>query len=507
MVDPVATLPEPISEDTEDIVKLLEGAKSQWARGQHAAAIGSIRKAAEVAMAAGQHFRSTELSMSVSEIEDALAEAAKHSESNEKAARPPPPPPATARAPSGVPNKLSGARVPTPSAGMAAAHPAPMLDPWSDMGASPAAAAETPEPRRENVARERVKTDDNVVVVEMRARPAPARRDDEDENVMTSAAPLHEMLKRKAVPPPPPSSARAVPQAAPSPSSARAAPQAAPPPPPPSIPKASPAPAAPPASEPEAVNEPPPRPSFADLSLSSVPGLRGLPTETRELLTEVARIEELTPGKRTEVSGAALVITGQAGIAGGTSQVPAMHVERGTLVPARGTLGRATKLSLIGGSSGATVALWNDAVLDTALKASSWIHEELCGAADNFQAAAGAMLGPLGELPEIVRQGILDRLSVRVVRPQEIIVEQGHKLTSLLIVGAGALELVKGDPARVTGEVSAGDFLFPGIVVRDLTAPATVRGGVHGAVVLSGDQPLARSILTGDAPVIGILSA
>lgn len=467
MVEPLASLPEPMSEDTDDITKNLGAAKAYWSRRQYAEAIAALRRAAEAAMAAGQHFRSTELSMSVSEIEDALADA-KQREAAEKAAQ--------ARAPAGVPSKVAKG----PSSSPQAQGRSPMLDPWSDGQAAPAA-ADTPEPRREAAAVEQRPSGD-VVVVEMRARPAPVQRpEDSDEGVMTSAAPLHEMLKRKAPPPPPP----------PPPASKAPAALASPP-----------APAAP---EPEA-DTTAARPSFADLSLSGVAGLRSLPAETRELLTEVARVEELTPGKRIVVTGAVLIITGQAGVCAGETQVAAQYVERGSLVPGRGTLSRATPISLVGGPAGATVAVWNDAVLDTALKGSSWIHEELCTAADNFQAIAGATLGPLGELSEAQRLGIVERMSVRVVKPQEIIAEQGAKLASLYVVGAGALELVKGDPARVTGEVGAGDFLFPGIVVRDLTAPTTVRGGVHGAVVLVGDQALARSILTGPSPAVGILN-
>ncbi|NUQ77145.1 MAG: hypothetical protein HUU21_26720 [Polyangiaceae bacterium] len=58
---------------------------------------------------------------------------------------------------------------------------------------------------------------------------------------------------------------------------------------------------------------------------------------------------------------------------------------------------------------------------------------------------------------------------------------------------------------RVTGEVGTGDFVFPGVVVRDLPAPTTIRAGGAGAILLTGDQALAREILTGSPPLIGIL--
>jgi CRP-like cAMP-binding protein len=140
-----------------------------------------------------------------------------------------------------------------------------------------------------------------------------------------------------------------------------------------------------------------------------------------------------------------------------------------------------------------------------ALKSCPWVLDELRPLADRLQALAGATMGPLGELDEAARGKVIDRMTIRVVQPHEIITEQGQKLPWLAVVGAGAVELLKGEPPRVTGEVGAGDFVFPGVVVRDLPAPTTIRAGAAGAILLTGDQALARDILTGSPPLIGIL--
>jgi hypothetical protein len=245
------------------------------------------------------------------------------------------------------------------------------------------------------------------------------------------------------------------------------------------------------------------RASFADIRLADISAFGDLPSEVHDLLTEVARIEEL--GKDEEVSGfgATLVVQGDAVVSATIVDTPAHRAPRGTLIPSRGTLAEGVALRVVAGSDGARVAVWNQAVLDMALKSCPWVLDDLRPLADRLQALAGATMGPLGELEEAARTKVIDRMAIRVVRPHEIIVEQGTKLPWLAIVGAGAVELLKAD--RVTGEVGAGDFVFPGMVVRDLPAPTTIRAGAAGTILLTGDQALAREILTGSPPLIGIL--
>jgi hypothetical protein len=378
--------------------------------------------------------------------------------------------------------------------------------------------------------------DGSVLVIEMRARQTP-NREEQDDDVVTSAAPLEEVLKRKgpprAAPPPLPAPTSRPPtqlanfgpasvpsdRPPPDPGAARVpvAPQVlkplspgmlptpvitnAPLAPTPPAPLVEPAPA--PAKIPTTPPDVPNRASFADIKLADISAFGDLPSEVHDLLTEVARIEEL--GKDEEVSGfgATLVVQGDAVVSATIVDTPAHRAPRGTLIPSRGTLAEGVTLRVVAGSDGARVAVWNQAVLDMALKSCPWVLDDLRPLADRLQALAGATMGPLGELEEAARMKVIDRMSIRVVRPHEIIVEQGTKLPWLAIVGAGAVELLKAD--RVTGEVGAGDFVFPGMVVRDLPAPTTIRAGAAGAILLTGDQALAREILMGSPPLIGIL--
>jgi hypothetical protein len=400
------------------------------------------------------------------------------------------------------------------------------LDPWAEEPTSPGTfSTEVAAPRREgHVQRE---ADGSVLVIEMRARQAPPREDEPDDDVVTSAAPLEEVLKRKgpsrATPPPLPPTSRPPTQLAnlgpsSSPLSDRppiTEPGAARVPPAPQVLKplspgmlptpiitSAPAPSPePPKAAP--VDAPTGRASFADIKLADISAFGDLPAEVHDLLTEVARIEELAKDEEVSGFGATLIVQGEAVVSATIVDTPAHRAPRGTLIPSRGTLADGVALRVVAGGDGARVAVWNQAVLDMALKSCPWVLDDLRPMADRLQALAGATMGPLGDLDETARAKVIDRMAIRVVRPHEIIAEQGSKLPWLAVVGTGAVELLKGD--RVTGEVGTGDFVFPGVVVRDLPAPTTIRAGAAGAVLLTGDQTLARDILTGSPPLIGIL--
>lgn len=245
--------------------------------------------------------------------------------------------------------------------------------------------------------------------------------------------------------------------------------------------------------------------SFAGLRLEDVETFADLPAEPRDLLTEVARIEDLAEDEETTGFGAVLVLQGDASVCAAVVDTPARRVSTSALIPGRGTLAEGTKLRVVAGSGGARVAVWNQAVLDMALKSCPWVFDELKTLADRLQALAGATMGLLGELDEATRSKITERMSIRVVRPLEVIAEQGTKLSWLGIVGAGFVDLLKGDPARVTGDVRAGDFVFPVVALRDLPVPTSVRGGPAGALLLVADRSLADELFSGTPPLINIL--
>lgn len=241
------------------------------------------------------------------------------------------------------------------------------------------------------------------------------------------------------------------------------------------------------------------------LRLDDVGPFADLPSEARDLLTEVARVVDLAEDEEASGFGAALVIQGEALICATIVDTPAHRASAGALIPTRGTLAETTKLRVVAGAGGARVALWNQAVLDMALKSCPWVLDEMKALADRYQALAGATMGPLGELAEETRRKITDRMSVRVVRPLETIAQQGAPLGWLAIVGGGFVDLLKGEPSRVTGDVRPGDFVFPLVALRELPVPTSVRGGPAGAVLLTGDHSVAVELFGGSPPLLDIL--
>ena len=113
----------------------------------------------------------------------------------------------------------------------------------------------------------------------------------------------------------------------------------------------------------------------------------------------------------------------------------------------------------------------------------------------------GVKNGTLGTVEEVTPQ----RMSVRVVRPLETVAQQGAPLPWLAIVGGGFVDLLKGEPARVTGDVRPGDFIFPVVALRELAVPTSVRGGPAGALILAGERSLAGELFGGSPPLIDIL--
>ena len=73
MAEHSVKLPEPRSDDSEDVVWGLSTASALWARGERRDAVVWIRRAADAAEAAGNPFRASELGMYLPELEKASA--------------------------------------------------------------------------------------------------------------------------------------------------------------------------------------------------------------------------------------------------------------------------------------------------------------------------------------------------------------------------------------------------------------------------------------------------
>ncbi len=198
-------------------------------------------------------------------------------------------------------------------------------------------------------------------------------------------------------------------------------------------------------------------------------------------LASLARVEVLGADEEVSAFGAALLVHGEASVCATIVDERISRAEVGTLVPTRGTFAGAVALRVVAGPAGARVAIWDQSVIDDALRSCPWVLEELVARADRLQALAGATMGPLGELDEPTRDRVLERLVVRVALAQEAVSADG---AAAALVCVGSVEVsTAGEPVVVR----AGEVLFPRANAEGAKA------GAHGAILLVGDAELAAS--------------
>lgn len=222
-------------------------------------------------------------------------------------------------------------------------------------------------------------------------------------------------------------------------------------------------------------------------------------------LVDLARVEVLASDEEVSSFGAALLLTGDASVCATIVDAPACRATAGTLVPSRGSLPDPIPIRVVAGSGGAKVAIWEQAVIDEALKTCPWVIDELCERADRIQALAGATMGSLGDVDEASRNVLLDRLKVHVLKPLEVIATAGASTPGLVVIGTGTLELLVGGepPAR---SKRPGELLFQREVLEGQPAPCTARAGAAGALILKGEAKIAQQLFASVPQLISLLS-
>lgn len=246
-------------------------------------------------------------------------------------------------------------------------------------------------------------------------------------------------------------------------------------------------------------------PTVAGVSLMEVQGLEDLPEDAQQELVQSAEL--VTLGQDEEISQfeVALVTAGEVRVMPAVDDLVAASAGVGQVVFTTGSLEDGVALRAVAGEGGATVAVWRKGAMERATADCPWVADELKLVADRFQSLAGAAMGMLGErLDEQLRGQVTERLSVRRLLPDEVVVEAGSPVPGLFIVGAGRLEELNGDAVE---ELLPGDFVLPAQILSAGKAPSTVRAGSGGAVVLFGERMVAHELLMIVPPLLEILSS
>jgi hypothetical protein len=245
-------------------------------------------------------------------------------------------------------------------------------------------------------------------------------------------------------------------------------------------------------------------PGVDGLAFESVEALADLPEEAQAELAECATLVALTSSQEFLLrEGVALVTHGQVHVTLPFSDVSGERVSGGAVVAARGSV-EAGPLRLIADAERTRLVTWTDAQLARAMSDCPWVQDDLRQLADRLQAHASAGLGPLGErLDDALRAAVYERLQVRVLAPAESVAERGKPLKGLFVVAVGALSVGAGG-----GEsIGAGQFVFPSCVIGAGPAPADVKAGPKGGVVLFATRPVAHELMMSVPPLLEILAS
>jgi hypothetical protein len=241
--------------------------------------------------------------------------------------------------------------------------------------------------------------------------------------------------------------------------------------------------------------------------LSGIEALSDLPDDVREAFARRAKMHDLERGD--EVSGFALavVLQGSMDVASTLADAPALRLETGAVLRARGTVERVAPLRLLAASEKARVATWGEPEVVAAFGGCPWVEDELRAAADRTHALVGVTLGRLGErLDSALRAEITGKLHLRSLASQEVFVQAGAPIPGFLIVGAGELDILSPSGQPGSAVLRAGDFLFPSEVLRAAVAPSTVRAADVGALVLMCDRRVAQELLVTCPPLLEIFA-
>jgi hypothetical protein len=244
--------------------------------------------------------------------------------------------------------------------------------------------------------------------------------------------------------------------------------------------------------------------------LEELRGFEDLPEEVLNELAASARIEKLDAGEEAGFFGAAVVTAGSVDILPAISDDSGAVAERGEVVFTRGSLPDSIALRVVAKMDGTRVAVWPVDVFEAAIAECPWVHDELRFIADHFIAVCGAALGPLGErLDTSLRTSVFKRLQVKALAPGEELLHAGANIPSLFVLGAGRLEVMAGGTASdpVERELVPGGFVFADCMMSAKPAPASVRAGPGGALVLHAPRGVAHELMMSVPPLLEALAS
>ncbi len=243
------------------------------------------------------------------------------------------------------------------------------------------------------------------------------------------------------------------------------------------------------------------------VSLADVRGFEDLPEDAQGELAHGAVASSLASGEEIGNFGVALVTRGSVALMPAVADASCARAGRGDVIFTRGTIEAAVALRVVASEDDTRVATWSSEDLERAMRPCPWVVDELAEVADEFQALAGAVMGPLGyRLDDTMRGMVLEKCSVRSLFEGDVLFEKGQAVDGMYIVGAGRIELLD-DDGSVVEEKGPGDFLFAQTVLMQGGASRKAVAGHGGTLLLYAGRMAAHELLATCPPLIEILAS
>lgn len=246
--------------------------------------------------------------------------------------------------------------------------------------------------------------------------------------------------------------------------------------------------------------------SVDGIQLEELRGFEDLPAEVQRGLARSVRVQPLDAGDEVGFFGAAVVTAGCVDILPAISDDSGAVADVADVVFTKGSLPDSIALRVVAKLDGTRVATWDPDVFEAAIAPCPWLHDELRFIADYFVAVCGAALGPLGErLDPALRTAVFKRLEVRALQPGEVLLKEGAPIQGLFVVGGGRFVVERASGGE-GDELLPGGFVFADKMMSAKPAPATVKAGAQGALVLYAPRAVAHELMMSVPPLLEVLA-
>jgi hypothetical protein len=235
-----------------------------------------------------------------------------------------------------------------------------------------------------------------------------------------------------------------------------------------------------------------------------IEALEDIPDDARSSLIDAARAVSLAADEAIPAPAAVMVLVGDIEVRSARHAARIDLIEPGQMRLLAPVPPAASELIIVGGAGGARVLAIAHERIERLRKLAPWVVQELEPASDDVHVVAGALRGKLGvRLDGAVLDEILDCTDVVRLEPSVVVVKRGEPVRALIVVGAGELALRTGDGPD--GRVVAGEVLFPRELLDGSPAPAQVRAGPAGALLLVANRASTTDLLARAASLAEIL--